>query len=83
MDTYFASRLGGTAQATPEQREVLMQELRDIYVLTTQDSVAEIESDPNIAAQIELQKRSILVQAVANQFFTNTTVSEEELLAAL
>ena len=35
VDLYFDSRLGGqNNQATPEQREILMTELRDIYVLS-------------------------------------------------
>ena len=83
VDTYFASRLGAQGgQATPEQREVLMQELRDIYLLTTQDNVDALAADPQVAAQIELQKRGILAQAVAADFFSKVEVSEEELLAS-
>ena len=81
VDTYFESRLGGQgAQATPEQREVLMQELRDIYLLTTQADAKALESEPRIAAQIEIQKRGILAQAVAGRFFENLELTEEELL---
>lgn len=81
VDTYFASRLGGQgAQATPEQREALMQELRDIYLLTTQDDAKALAAEPRIAAQIELQKRGILAQAVASRFFENVQITEEELL---
>jgi peptidyl-prolyl cis-trans isomerase C len=81
VDTYFESRLGGQgAQATPEQREVLMQELRDIYLLTTQADAKALEAEPRIAAQIEIQKRGILAQAVAGRFFDNLEITEEELL---
>ena len=83
VDTYFASRLGAQGgQATPEQREILMQELRDIYLLTTQDNIGELAADPQVAAQIELQRRGILAQAVAADFFGKVEVSEEELLAS-
>ena len=47
VDIYFESRLaqqGG--QATPEQREALMTELRDIYILSTQES-ATYENQPD------------------------------------
>ncbi|MDX1488351.1 MAG: peptidylprolyl isomerase [Acidiferrobacterales bacterium] len=83
VDAYFASRLGAQGgQATPEQREILMQELRDIYILTTQDNVEALAADPQVAAQIELQKRGILAQAVAADFFNKVDISEEELLAS-
>jgi len=39
VDIYFESRLGEQGgQATPEQREALMTELRDIYILSTQEN---------------------------------------------
>ena len=42
VDMYFNSRLANQAgQATPQQREVLMGELRDIYVLATQDNASD------------------------------------------
>lgn len=82
VDVYFASRLGGQdAPASPEQRQVLMQELRDIYLLTTHGDARSIELEPEIAAQIELQKRGIVAQTVAARFFESVEITEEELLA--
>jgi len=82
VDVYFASRLGQPdAQPTPEQRTALISELRDIYLLATQDLATELAKDPQLAAQIELQRRSVIAQAVASDFFQNVTVSEEEILA--
>lgn len=82
VDTYFASRLSGqNGQATPQQREALMQELRDIYLLTTQDDAKSLEADPQIAAQIEIQKRGVLAQAVAARFFENLQLTEEDLMS--
>lgn len=83
IDVYFESRLGQPdVQPTPEQRTALISELRDIYVLSTQDLAAELASDPKLAAQIELQRQGALAQAVAANFFQNVVVSEEEILAA-
>ena len=51
VDLYFNSRLGNQGgQATPEQREILMAELRDIYILATQDNAAALAQDERIAA---------------------------------
>ena len=82
IDVYFESRLGQPgAQPTPEQRTVLIGELRDIYLLSTQELASELGSDPRLAAQIELQRQGALAQAVAANFFANVVVSEEEILA--
>ena len=82
IDIYFQNRLGQQAgQPTPEQRKILIAELRDIYLLSTQDVAAELAKDPKLAAQIELQKHGALAQAVAQDFLANVTVSEEEILA--
>ena len=83
IDVYFQSRLGeAAAQPTPEQRTALIAELRDIYLLSTQDQAAELAKNPTLAAQIELQKHGALAQAVATDFIANVPVSEEEVLAA-
>ena len=82
VDVYFDSALrqqGG--QATPEQREALMSQLRDIYLLGTQDKATKLAEAPEVAAQLELQRISILAQAVANDFYDSVEVTEEELLA--
>ena len=82
IDVYFESRLGQPgAQPTPEQRTVLIGELRDIYLLSTQELAGELVSDPMLAAQIELQRQGAIAQAVAANFFQNVVVSEEEILA--
>ena len=82
VDLYFESRLGqpGT-QPTPEQRAALMAELRDIYLLSTQDIATELATGPKLAAQIELQKHRILARAVAADFLANVSVSAEEIRA--
>lgn len=81
VDLYFSSRLGEQGPATPEQREALMGELRDIYILATQAEAETLAKDETIAAQISLQKHSILAQAVASDFFADIEVTEEEIVS--
>jgi len=80
VDLYFNSRLGNQGgQATPEQREILMSELRDIYILATQENAATLAQQDRVAAQLDLQRRSILAQAVATEILSGIEVTEEEL----
>jgi peptidyl-prolyl cis-trans isomerase C len=82
LDAYMQNRINKPLeQVTAEEREALMSELTDIYLLSTQGSAEKLEEDPKVAAQIELQKRGVLAQAVATKFFAENEVSEEEVLA--
>jgi peptidyl-prolyl cis-trans isomerase C len=83
VDLYFENRLGQTGSApTPEQRTTLMAELRDIYLLSTQDIGSELAQEPRLAAQIQLQMHGAIAQAVAGDYLASIEVSEEEILAA-
>lgn len=83
VDMYLESRTQRpAAEASAEEREVVLQELKDIYLLTTQPAAEKLSDDARIKAQIELQGRAILAQAVAADYFTNNPASEEEILAA-
>jgi peptidyl-prolyl cis-trans isomerase C len=82
VDLYFENRLGQSGSSgSPEEREILMSELKDIYLLSTQDFVAELAKEPKVAAQLELQTRGILAQVAAANFFESVTITEEELIA--
>jgi peptidyl-prolyl cis-trans isomerase C len=82
IDVYFEQRLGqAAAQPTPEQRTILIGQLRDIYVLSTQDLAAELANDPRLAAQIELQKHGALAQAVAQNYLANVEVTDSDIRA--
>jgi len=82
VDLYFSSRLGQQGgQVTPEQRIALVAELKGIYILATQPSASEHGKKPEIAAQIQLQEKSILAQAVAAEYFSGIDVTDEEILA--
>ncbi len=80
LDFYIQSRTNRpAAQSTPQEREALTAELKDIFLLSTQEVAARHEKDPVIQAQLELQRRGILAQAVASEFYSGLTVTEEEI----
>jgi peptidyl-prolyl cis-trans isomerase C len=82
LEFYMQSRTNRPpAQVSAEERDMLLNELTDIYLLTTQASAADIQKEPQIAAQIELQRRGILAQAIASRFFESATVSDEQIAA--
>lgn len=82
LDVYLENRVEKPMQqVTAEERQAFLDELTDIYLLSTQSSAKTLEADPRIAAQIELQKRGVLAQAVASEFFEGIDVTEEEIQA--
>lgn len=82
LDFYIQSRTQRPpSQATPDQRTSLLGELTDIYLLATQDSAAAFRDDPKIQAQIELQTRSLIAQAVATDYVSKMVISDDDILA--
>ena len=82
LDAYLESRFQKpAAQASAAERETVERELTDIYLLTTQPKAKEFAEDPTIKAQLELQYRGTLAQAVARDFVTANPATEEEILA--
>lgn len=80
VDFYIESRIQKpAAQATAEEQSMVVQELTDIYLLTTQPKAATLKKDPRVAAQIELQSRSALAQAVVQDFLAANPASDEEI----
>lgn len=83
VNMYLESRIQRPAdQATAEERSLVQQELTDIYLLTTQPAAESLAADAKIKAQIELQGRAVLAQAVAADYFSKNPATEEEILAA-
>ena len=81
VSMYLESRIQKPAdQATPEERDAVMQELTDIYLLTTQTDAEELRNQPHVKAQIELQSRATIAQAVATDFFAKNPATDEEIL---
>lgn len=82
LDVYIQSRTNRPAAEMPAQdRRAVLSELTDIYLLSTQESAAEIEKKPIVSAQLELQRHAILAQAVAAEFYAGVQIEEAEILA--
>jgi len=82
LDFYMQSRTQRSAeQVTAEEREILLAELDDIYLLSSEQVGGEVAVRLEIKAQLELQRRGLIAQVVAGEFFSNVQVSEEEILA--
>jgi peptidyl-prolyl cis-trans isomerase C len=82
LDLYVQSRTKKpAAQATAQERQTALDELINVYLLTTQPRATELAKDPAVQAQIELQAQGVLAQAVANDYFDKNPPSEEDIAA--
>jgi peptidyl-prolyl cis-trans isomerase C len=82
FDAYLESRFQKpAAQATADERATVERELTDIYLLTTQPKAEEFAKDPQIKAQLELQYRGTIAQAVARDFVESNPATDAEILA--
>ena len=83
IDLYLASRTQKPAnQVTGAEREQLVSEITDIYLLTSQDGVEELMQAPDVQAQIEIQTRGLMAQVVATDFLARNAATDEEILSA-
>jgi len=83
FNLYLESRIQKPAgQATAEERAAVQEELTDLYLLSMQPEAAALRENPRINAQIELQTRAILAQAVASDFLANNPATDAEILAS-
>jgi len=69
------------SEIAEEDKQTLVRELVDLYVLSTHPSAADLREDPKIAAQIELQERAIVAQAFAAKFLADNVTTDEEIAA--
>ena len=80
LDLYMQSRVQKPLdQVTAQERDALINELTDLFVLSTIDLANELAEDPNIAAQLELQRMGVLARAVAATLAGEIVVTEEEI----
>ena len=66
-------------QATSEERTSAVDELTNIYVMSNLPRAIELGNDPVIKAQIELQGKAILFNALATDFIENNPATEQEI----
>ncbi len=82
FEFYLESRTQQAAADVAEpQRSIILQELTDIYLLTTQPRAEVLAADARVKAQIELQYRGALAQAVATDYLAQNPATDEEILA--
>ncbi len=82
FDFYAQSRTQRPAdQLASDERDTLLQELKDVYLLATQSEADAVRNDPQIVAQLELQKTSLIAQTVATLYITGMTITDEEIQA--
>jgi peptidyl-prolyl cis-trans isomerase C len=82
FNLYLESRTQKPAdQATAEEVNTIREELTDLYLLSEEPRVEELKKNPRLAAQMELQSRAILAQAVATDFLERNAATDEELQA--
>ena len=80
FDFYLQNRVQTSlSEVTAEEREIVLQELKDIYILSTQPRASELAADPQFKAQIELQYRAGMAQAIATDWLENNPASDEEI----
>ena len=80
VDFYIESRTQLPAsQVAPQDRATLIDELTDIYLISTQARADELAESELIKAQAELQYRGLLAQAVAADFVENNQASDEDI----
>jgi len=82
FDSYLESRFQKpAAQATADDRATVERELTDIYLLTTTPKAKEFAEDPQVKAQLELQYRGTIAQAVARDYVESNPATDAEILA--
>lgn len=83
FNLYVESRAQKPAsELTSQERDSVLDELKDIYLLTTQPRADVLAKDPRTKAQIELQTRGILAQAVAADFLASNKASDDDIATA-
>ena len=82
LEVFLETRYNKPAsEATPAESSAARDQLLDIYALSEQPRAKELGETPYVKAQLELQRRGMLAQAVANDFLENNIATEEEMCA--
>ncbi len=79
---YIESRTQKPAdQVLAVERDTLIAEITDIYLLTSQPGMEKLMDDPQVQAQLEIQRRGVMAQVVATDFIARNQASDEEILS--
>lgn len=66
-------------QASASERAAAEDELQNIYAVTNLPRAEELAKMPRVNAQLELNRRALLFQAVLNDYIRNNPASEQEI----
>lgn len=76
LSAYALGRTG--AEPTEENRAQLIEQLGDLMLLSNVALRGEIGKDATVQAELELQRRSVLAQAVIRDFVSRNPVTDED-----
>lgn len=83
LDALAKARLQKDAEALTEQEKTRVRdELIQLFVLSSAAEKAKVAKDPEIATQLELQRRSLLAQSIVQKHLTENPVSNDEVQEA-
>lgn len=82
LELYIENRLRGSQnEISEEQRRQLENEVADLYLLAEEAEEAGLDERPEVAAQIKLQRLSVLASALASNYLEENPPTETELRA--
>lgn len=82
LELYVQNRMrGAQGDISEEQRQQFRDEVADLYLLAEKAEEAGLDKDPEVAAQIKLQKMSTLASALAGNYLEENPPTEAELRA--
>ena len=83
FEQYFENRVQKPfADGTPIEKDQVLQELTDIYLLATLPEAEELSNQEPTKSQLELQYRAIVAQAVVADWLANNPATDEEIQQA-
>ena len=82
LNAYMETRMGKpSTEATPDELSNMRDQLMDIYALAETPKAKELAQTEKVKAQLELQRRGMLAQAVATDFLEQNPATDEEMRA--
>ncbi len=66
--------------ATAQERESVVNELTDLYLVTNLPRAIELGKSPEIVAQLDIQRRGALFNAFAGKFLSESEITDQEIL---
>lgn len=82
LEAYIEGRTGQpAAAATPQQRSDFLTQLTDLYILSNVAKKKGLDKQEDIVTAMELQRRSLMTQALIQDYITSNPATEEQMRA--